>query len=298
MRIKQFAAMVLATYAVSVFASSGLAVVKNDIHITESDLGVLCVQAAFPAATRGVARNSEKTDESLNNEEIVSDNTTGEAAIIDTQNPESPTPATANAQKGKPLVLIYHTHATEAYKAHAEWNYRTTEEEGSVRDVGNVLTEELEKMGIEVIHDKTLHDAESYNQSYSKSLATVNKLLSENPSVVFVIDLHRDAAAYLGGGKTTTVNGETVATYSLVVGQGNENANSLNMFADAINRKAEEMYPGFGGRIIGKQYKYNQYVSDYHILLEVGNNENTIKECRKTAKYFAQVYKAVIDDVT
>ena len=121
--------------------------------------------------------------------------------------------------------------------------------------------------------------------------------MAENPSAVFVIDLHRDAAAYLGNaGKTVTIEGETAATYALVVGEGNPNASMLNAFANTVNDKAEAMYPGFGGRIISKSYKYNQYVSDYHLLLEVGNNENNIKESLVTAKYFARVLASVIAD--
>jgi stage II sporulation protein P len=57
------------------------------------------------------------------------------------------------------------------------------------------------------------------------------------------------------------------------------------------------MYPGFGGKIIEKQYKFNQYVSDYHLLLEVGNNENTIDQAKLTGKYFAKVLAKAIKDI-
>lgn len=299
MRIKQFTVVFSAVYLLSAILFSGIAISTDGKKITESDLGVMCVQAVYPAATRGIAR-SEITSESVTDSSI--ENTvTGEikSDIVDTQNPDNPTPQTVKKDNGKPLVIIYHTHATEAYQPiPVENNYRTTAEEGSVREVGTVLAAELESLGIGVIHDKTLHDAESYNQSYARSLETVNRLIRENPSAVFVIDLHRDAAAYTGGkSKTVEINGETVSSFAMVVGQGNENATALNTLAENVLATADEMYPGFAGRKIDKEYKYNQYVSDYAMLIEVGNNENDISETRLTGKYLAHVLKAVIDEV-
>ncbi len=318
MNIRKTAAVWLSVYIISIVLSTGIVIGDGNAKMSESELGVLCVQAVYPAASRGARREKNEALASGNNIEdkigseaigdSVSDDEKGNVSavdenkqlnIIDTQNADAPYPATVNASKNKPLVIIYHTHATEAYQPVSDGNFRTTNESGSVREVGNVLAEELEKLGIGVIHDKTLHDAESYNQSYTRSLETVKRLIAENPSAVFVIDLHRDAAAYTGNvGKTVEIEGETAATFSLVVGQGNENANSLNIFANTVLTKAEEMYPGFTNRLIKKEYKYNQYVSDYCLLLEVGNNENNIKETRTTAKYFAKVLKAVIDDIT
>jgi len=299
MRIKQFTVVFSAVYLLSAILFSGIAISTDGKKITESDLGVMCVQAVYPAATRGVAR-SEIASESVTDSSI--ENTvTGaiKSDIVDTQNPDNPTPQTVKKDNGKPLVIIYHTHATEAYQPiPVENNYRTTAEEGSVREVGTVLAAELESLGIGVIHDKTLHDAESYNQSYARSLETVNRLIRENPSAVFVIDLHRDAAAYTGGkSKTVEINGETVSSFAMVVGQGNENATALNTLAENVLATADEMYPGFAGRKIDKEYKYNQYVSDYAMLIEVGNNENDISETRLTGKYLAHVLKAVIDEV-
>jgi stage II sporulation protein P len=219
-------------------------------------------------------------------------------AASDTQNKGLPEPEVVSTSTDKPLVIIYHTHATESYQPISIGNFHTTDEEGSVREVGAILKQELEKLGIGVIHDKTLHDHPSYSQSYKRSLETAQSLMRKHPTAIFIIDLHRDAASYMGNvGSTVLVNGETTATYSLVIGQSNPNANALKVYANKIHAKAEQMHSGFGGRNIEKPYKFNQYISDYHILLEVGNNENNIKEARVTAKYFAQVMAAVIKDL-
>jgi hypothetical protein len=57
------------------------------------------------------------------------------------------------------------------------------------------------------------------------------------------------------------------------------------------------MYPGLAGRIIEKEYKFNQHVSDYHLLLEAGNNENTIDQAKRLGKCFANVLAEAIKEI-
>lgn len=197
----------------------------------------------------------------------------------------------------KPRVIIYHTHSSESYQPYTESNFHREEETGTVREVGNVMAEELNRLGIAVVHDRTVHDRPSYNQSYDRSLETISTLLRTYPTAEIVIDLHRDAAAYTGNkGETMVINGETVAKYKLVIGQNNDNYSELMSFARAVNSVAEGMYPGFSGRILEKEYRYNEYIADQYLLLEVGNNQNDIEHAKATGKYFAHVLAAVLED--
>jgi stage II sporulation protein P len=203
----------------------------------------------------------------------------------------------SDADYTKPVVIIYHTHATESYQPVTEGNFHSLEAYGTVREVGHELAKALEAQGIQVNHDTTVHDSPSYNQSYTRSLETIKELMGSNGSNVYLIDLHRDAAAYIGNvAITTSVKNDTIAKFSLVVGTGNPNAAALRQFADQVIATAEEIYPGFGGRVIEKQYKFNQYMSDRHLLLEVGNNQNTIEEAKLTGRYFGDVMAKVIKD--
>jgi len=273
-------------------AAAGLMSEKQTETIFESMIGSM-----FPGA--------EVLDDDLAEEDpgIVFDTGSEEpdtfsGEVIDTQDPGSPDPVPADIDYSKPVVIIYHTHATESYQPVTEGNFHSLNESGTVREVGDVLTEALEAKGIQVIHDKTIHDSPSYNQSYTRSLETIQTLMGSNESARIIIDLHRDAAAYCGNvPKTTMVNKETAAQYSLVIGTGNPNVEALRRFANHINQTAEDLYPGFGGRVIEKQYKFNQYVSDYYLLLEVGNNQNTIEEAKRTGKYFADVLAEAIKDI-
>ena len=292
-------------------AGPGAASGGGGIGLTEEEVGKIIVEAVFPTISRGVERGaaagpflpdagiSADTDEKARDgaDTAGEDADQDQGTITDTRN-NLPEPVPVTISNNEPLVIIYHTHGTEAFQPLPGGNFHTTEEEGSVREVGAVMAAELERLGIKVIHDKTLHSYPSFSQSYTRSLETAQHLMRQNPTAIFIIDLHRDAAAYMGNvGRTVLVNGETTATYSLVIGQGNANADALRAYANRIHAKAEEMFPGFGGRNIEKPHRFNQHISDYHILLEVGNNENNIKEARNTAKYLAQVLAEVIKDI-
>ena len=195
----------------------------------------------------------------------------------------------------KPLVIIYHTHSSESYMPYKSSNYHREKEKGTVRDVGSVMKKTLEKKGIKVIHDKTLHDRPSYNESYNRSLETITALRKKYPSADYIIDLHRDAApSSVSEGKYTVIDGKRVAKFSIVVGQQNENYVELYDYAKKVSEKAGGMYNGFGGPIIERNYRYNEYVSNRSLLLEIGNNRNTIEEARLCGRYFAEVLASII----
>ena len=79
-------------------------------------------------------------------------------------------------------------------------------------------------------------------------------------------------------------------------GQNNDNYKQLMAFANKVNNAADKLYPGFSGRIIEKEYRYNEYVADKYLLLEVGNNQNNIAEVKKTGLYFARVLADVLEE--
>ena len=85
-----------------------------------------------------------------------------------------------------------------------------------------------------------------------------------------------------------------MAKFSLVVGQQNENYVELYDYAKKVSEKAGGMYNGFGGPIIERNYRYNEYVSNRSLLLEIGNNRNTIEEARLCGRYFAEVLASII----
>lgn len=264
-----------------------------------TEVGKQYLATAFPAISRsaGSQMREENPADAGNQGNVV------ESLILNQQTVQEPVePAESglvvdSASGGAPKVLIYHTHATESYQPLSDGNFHSIEETGTVREVGKVLKSALEARGISVIHDKTLHDSPSYNKSYSRSLETIEAILKANPSIEVVIDLHRDAASYTGNiGHTFLVDGKTAAQFKLVVGKGNENATELLAFANRMNQKANALYPGFSRGIIEKDYKFNQSISDRCLLLEMGNNQNTIEEAKLSATYFADALAQLLQE--
>lgn len=101
--------------------------------------------------------------------------------------------------RNKNKFIIYHTHTCESYTSSDTYsynmtgNYRTTDLDFTVAKVGDELEKKLKEHGKTVIHEKAYHDYPEYNGSYSRSLKTMNNVLSSNKDAEIMIDLHRDA---------------------------------------------------------------------------------------------------------
>lgn len=258
--------------------------------IDEKNLGEICIKHIVHTLPEKSLETAEYDDKKKTTEAVKKDKKDNH--IIKKEKKDKPD---TTVNEGKPLVIIYHTHSSESYMPYKESNYHREDEKGTVREVGSVLKTELEKKGISVVHDKTLHDRPSYNESYKRSLDTITKLRKRYPEAVYVIDLHRDASAS-GEGKTLEIDGQRVAEFSLVVGKQNDNYTELYRFAEKVGIKSGEMYEGFRGQIIEQNYKYNGYISDRSMLLEIGNNKNTIDEAKLCGKYIANVLATVIKE--
>ena len=251
-----------------------------------SMLGKLCIAQVYPGSHEygQEVQKPDETDETEITTTVIKETKKVQEKKVEVDN-------------SKPQVIIYHTHSSESYQPYTESNFHRQEEAGTVREVGGVMTSELNRLGISVVHDKTIHDSPSYNESYDRSLETVTALMEKYPTAEVIIDLHRDAAAYTGNvGETMMIDGDKTAKYKLVVGQNNDNYSQLMSFANKVNAAADKLYPGFSGRIIEKEYRYNEYIADKYLLLEVGNNQNNIKEVRKTGIYFARVLAEVLEE--
>lgn len=202
-------------------------------------------------------------------------------------------------EEGKPHILIYHTHGTESYYPATEGNYHSLRTEYTVIHIAEIMTRELERRGFNVIHDKTLHDYPSYGGSYSRSLATAREILEKNPSIKVVLDVHRDGfdnietnpnRQRLIDNNTVTINGETATRFQFVIGPDSPNRPAVENFARFVKAVSDSKYPGFSKHILVKNFgRYNQFLSDYYGLLEVGSNANTIEQAERTAVYLADV---------
>lgn len=216
-------------------------------------------------------------------------------------------PAT-NLGKGEPLVLIYHTHTTESYTSTADNKieyispWRSLDKSKNMARIGKEVKRILEEdFGIHVVHDTTLHDYPDYSVSYTRSLQTAERILKEYPSIKYVFDLHRDGLTDNQKNRNlylTAFGDQKTARISLVVGNDNFNSEQNKKFAQKIQKKMNQKYPGMGRSIIDRDNrKYNQFVSDYATLIEVGSNLNTLEEALKAAKSMGKVIGEVILEI-
>lgn len=210
-----------------------------------------------------------------------------------------------NVDKEKPYILIYHTHGTEAYLPIKNNTYHTTDKTYNVLTIGEIIGKVLTERGHKVRHIETYHDYPSYTGSYSRSLTTANTKLKEEPNLKIVLDVHRDGVPENASYKNkalenmkTTINEKEVATFSMVIGPETPNKDQVLNFAKYIKEVSDSMYPGLcTGIIVKPKGKFNQFLSDHYVLLEVGSNLNTIDEAKETAVLLGEILNEVIRNI-
>ncbi len=206
-------------------------------------------------------------------------------------------------QDQTPQVLIYHTHATEAYTPSGKdtykpsGDYRTRDKNQSVVRVGTELAKVLKARGIGVVHITDIFDDPAYNGSYGRSLAAAEQALKKYPDIKVTIDLHRDAILTKDGQQLrlgSTIGGQEVAQLMLVVGT---NASGLehphwrkNMnFAVNLQADANGAYPGLMRDVNLRSQRFNTHLRSGSLLLECGSSGNTLQEALRSIRMFGEV---------
>ena len=213
---------------------------------------------------------------------------------------------------GKPEVLIYHTHATEAY-VEGDTGYftkdhqaRTTDTSKNVVRVGEEIAKVLEQNGIGVLHDKTLHDSPSYDAGYDNSEAAMKKYMEEYPTLKVFLDIHRDAITKENGDKmkpTVTIGGKKAAQLMIAAGCQDNGVTGFpnwmqNMrFALRLQQSLETKYPGLTRPIYFVSKKYNEYLANGSLLIEMGSEGNTLEEAIYTGELLANALADVLRDL-
>ena len=196
---------------------------------------------------------------------------------------------------GEPTVLILHSHATESYDPQSEpytatSAYRTLDTDRNMVSIGAYLAQILEEAGIHVIHDTTLHDYPSYNDSYIASRKTVQQYLKQYPSIQLVLDLHRDATDESAAQLDTSAmaDGRESAQLMMVVGTRQEFWQSNMALAVKLTALLEKQNPGITRPISFRTQRFNQDLSPGALLVEVGAAGNSRQEALTAAKMLAQ----------
>ncbi len=195
----------------------------------------------------------------------------------------------------EPLVYIYNSHQTESYVSDFSdtFNINNTVYLGSY-----ILKEYLSDLGINaLVEDNSIVDVLNtngwkYNSSYKASRILLEQAKKDNPSLMFFIDLHRDAGSYER--TTTEIDGVKYAKMMFVVGLKHENYQPNLDLANALNEKIKAIDPSLTRGVLQKDNAgangiYNQDFDPNTILIEVGGQYNYIEEVNNSLKVFARV---------
>lgn len=205
-------------------------------------------------------------------------------------------------------VYIYHTHTYEAYDM-ADGNtytatetWRTADSRYNMIRVGEELKKELEALGVEVTHDVTAYEPPKLSTAYARSLEGLKKAAAEGYDLY--IDLHRDAYLRGNGPNTVQMNGKNVARVLFLIGRGDsfdgaekpdeqKNREAALWISDAMNAAL----PGISRGVSLKSGRYNQHAATPCILLEAGNNQNTLSQTLAAMPCVAQGICSYFDNM-
>lgn len=219
---------------------------------------------------------------------------------------------TLNSDKMGPQILIIHTHATESYTKSGQDNYeesdpyRTTDDAHNVVRVGDEMAAAFAQAGLNVLHDRTLHDYPNYNGAYTRSRETVERYLEAYPSISVVLDVHRDAIMGENDAIYKVMTKEDVAEdcaqVMLVVGTEEGGGSHPNWrqnlsFAIALERQLNQDKPTLARPITLRKSHYNPQLSVGSLLVEVGTHGNTLEEAVNAARAFAESAAPVISEL-
>lgn len=211
-----------------------------------------------------------------------------------------------NQESDGPKILIFHTHSQEEFVDSIPGDTST-----SIVGMGEYLTELLNGLGIETIHDTGVYDIIDgqldRSNAYEYAEAGVRPILEANPSIEVAIDLHRDGVAE-GTHLVTEVNGKQTAKIMYFNGLSRTRTNGDidylynpyiqdNLaFSLQMELASESLFPGFARHIYLRGYRYNLHLLPKSLLIEAGAQTNTVEEMRNAMEVLASTLQYVLTE--
>ena len=200
-----------------------------------------------------------------------------------------------------PQVLIIHTHGSEAYTMPEGQDYvstgtcRTSDTNKNVVRVGDEIASVLSEYGISVLHDRTLYDDPLYEGAYGRSVEGIEAYQEKYPSLVFILDIHRDAVEDAQHRQYKLISQEdpNAAQLSFIMGSNHDGWQENLKLAVAIAENIQADYPTVMRPITLRNSNYNQHRSLGSMLVEVGAAGNSLDEALNSARIFANAFARV-----
>jgi len=212
----------------------------------------------------------------------------------------------------KKRILIYHTHTYEAYEPSPENTYeatqqwRTKDNKCNVVRVGDELSRLLTATGYVVVHDTTAYEPPVLSTSYTRSLKMLEESIGRGEKYDLYIDLHRDAySSSMANHNTVQVGDQMIARLMMLIGKGTGQTGvgfhvrpdwEKNLFiAQSITDALNQQVPDLCRPVNLKTGRFNQHIASNCILVEVGNNKNTLEEALASVPYLADAIRSTLN---
>ena len=197
----------------------------------------------------------------------------------------------------KKLVYIYNSHDTEKYSLFYDNDYSITPD---VKIASYILKDYLNDLGVNsYVETKSINDylnkqKLSYKGAYEASRYYLKEELKNNDYKIF-IDIHRDSVKR----KYTLFeyDNKKYAKVLFVLTTKHNNYKENEEFVNSLNDKLNKRIKGVSRGIMKrKDVIFNQDISKYSTLIELGGVDNTLEEINNTLELLASILKEYIDE--
>lgn len=188
-------------------------------------------------------------------------------------------------EKKEPIVYIYNSHQHETYSNGEK-----------IITASLFLKQKLEEQGIEsLVEETSVEDTInltgiSYNKYYGTTRNFINNTKNQYKSIKYFIDIHRDGIKK--SSSTISINGINYAKLLFVIAESNpnykENEYEATKLSNIINNSYNNLSRGIFKRTDEITTLYNQDISKYVFLIEIGGNENTFEEVTNTVEALSE----------
>ena len=201
-----------------------------------------------------------------------------------------------------PLVLILHTHGTEAFAECAENDWRSRDPALSVMALGERLAARLREAGIPAIHLTSLYDVPDFNMAYYNAALAIREALTLAPSVSYILDIHRDSVTFPDGtvyAPVTEADGTPAAQLMFVAGTDEAGADHPGWrdnlaLALRLQTALSDRCPTLMRDVNLRSASFNQQYTKGSLLIEAGAAGCTVDEALASVDLLAD---ALIDEI-
>lgn len=202
-----------------------------------------------------------------------------------------------------PLVLILHTHGTEAFSDSAANDYRSNDITKNIVSLGTVIADKLNSSGINTLHSTTMFDEDDFTMAYYNASIEIRKTLEQYPSISYIIDIHRDSIESDGvyiAPATEAPDGSTAQMMFVIGtdygGSGHTTWRNNLSLAARLQTELNNNTPQLMRSINLRSASFNEQYSDGSLLLEIGACASSHEEVSRSAKKFADALAREILD--